>query len=98
MDAQDNNHAVIFRVHAIRRMFARSISRDEVLHVIQYGSVITQYADDRPYPSRLILGWVNERPLHIVVADNSVDCQIIVITAYEPDVSIWYDGFERRRQ
>lgn len=28
------------------------------------------YPDDTPYPSRLLLGWHNNRPLNIVVADN----------------------------
>ena len=40
MGAKENKPAIIFRVHAIRRMFARNISRDEVLDVIQSGSVI----------------------------------------------------------
>ena len=54
---------LIFRVHAIRKMFERSINRDDVRHVIDNGEVIREYLDDKPFPSRLILGWREKRPL-----------------------------------
>ena len=44
-------------------MFERSINRDDVRHVIDNGEVIREYLDDKPFPSRLILGWREKRPL-----------------------------------
>jgi hypothetical protein len=91
-------HRLIFRVHAIRRMFQRRISDQEVRHVIETGDTIEIYPEDNPYPSRLVLGRYGSRPLHVVVADNAVDQEIIVITVYEPNRDQWDEGFRRRRQ
>jgi hypothetical protein len=91
-------YRLIFRVHAIRRMFQRRISDQEVRHVIETGDTIEAYPEDSPYPSRLVLGWYGSRPLHVVVADNDVDQETIVITVYEPNRDQWEEGFRRRRQ
>ncbi|HXX22088.1 MAG TPA: DUF4258 domain-containing protein [Terriglobia bacterium] len=51
----------------------------------------------RPYPSRLVLGWIGARPLHTVVADNLSENELIVITVYEPDSEVWEADFKRRK-
>ncbi|MBZ0292951.1 MAG: DUF4258 domain-containing protein [Anaerolineae bacterium] len=79
-------------------MFERSINRDDVRAVIESGEIIREYPDDTPFPSRLILGWRNERPLHVVAADNEVDDEIIIITAYEPDSAIWEPDFKKKKE
>ena len=60
------------------------------------GKVIEEYPNDSPYPSCLISGRVNNRPLHVVIAENEIDNELIVITVYEPDPVKWDDNFERR--
>jgi len=90
------NPKLIFRIHAIQRMFERHITEADVRHIIRTGEVIANYPDDKPYPSRLILGWRKMRPLHIGAADNSDENQIIIITAYEPDPAQWTSDFRRR--
>jgi len=87
---------IIFRVHAIQRMFQRKISEQDVRNILTEGETIEQYADDTPYPSRLILGWIDKRPIHIVAADNDGDNEIIIITVYEPDIEKWSDNYKRR--
>ena len=59
---------VVFSGHAIQRMFERGIGRDDALAVIAQGETIAEYADDKPYPSRLFLGSAGARPLHVVLA------------------------------
>jgi len=88
---------VTYRVHAVRRMFERGISEAQVREVLEGGEEITAYPDDKPYPSRLLLGWRGERPLHVVAAYNAQDDEEIVITVYEPEAALWEDGFKRRR-
>ena len=88
---------VTYRVHAVRRMFERGISEAQVRQVLEGGEEITAYPDDKPYPSRLLLGWQGERPLHVVAAYNAQEDEEIVITVYEPEASLWEDGFKRRR-
>jgi hypothetical protein len=89
---------IIFRIHAIQRMFERQISAEDVRTVLEEGETIESYEDDVPYPSRLILGWRGDRPIHIVIADNSPDDEVIVVTVYEPDPDQWEAGFNSRRK
>lgn len=89
---------LIFSVHAVRRMFHRGISTDDVHYVVINGKTIEEYPDDTPYPSRLVLGWVGEHPLHVVTADNTEGQEIIVVTVYEPDLFTWEPDFEKRRE
>ena len=93
----DSEH-LVFRVHAIQRMFEREISREDVRQVLETGTIIESYPDDEPYPSRLVLGWSGVRPIHVVVADNRDEDEIIVITVYEPDPGRWEPGFSERRR
>jgi hypothetical protein len=65
------NRRLIFRVHALERMFERRITVEDVRSVVTDGEVIQSYPDDKPYPSRLVLGWHETRPLHVVVAEDS---------------------------
>ncbi len=78
-------------------MYQRAISAADVRAVLSIGETIESYPDDTPYPSRLVLGWWAERPLHVVVADNIEADETIVITVYEPDADFWEPGFRRRR-
>ena len=87
---------LIFRKHALQRMFQRSISMEDVAAVLIEGKCIIAYPDDTPYPSRLMLGWRGERPIHIVAADTP-ESETIVITVYEPDPILWELGFERKK-
>jgi hypothetical protein len=84
---------IVYRQHAIRRMFEREISADDVLSILRNGQTIESYPDDKPYPSRLILGTRESRPMHVVIADNLADDTKIVITVYEPDPVLWNDDF-----
>lgn len=88
---------LVFRVHAIQRMYQRSISEEEVRTVLASGETVEDYPDDTPYPSRLMLGWHRSRSLHVVVADNSEDQENIIITAYEPDPAEWEPDLKRRK-
>jgi len=90
--------SIIFRIHAVQRMFERCFSEEGIRHVLDTGETIENYPDDIPYPSCLILGWRGLRPAHIVVMDNNEETEIIVITVYEPDSRQWEVGFKRRKK
>ncbi len=96
----DNKYPVYrhltFRIHALRQMFQRKISDSDIHVILELGTIIEEYPDDPPYPSCLISGKVNGRPLHVVMAYNNVDREAIVITAYEPDPDTWSEDFTRR--
>ncbi len=60
----------IYRLHAIERMFQRDISEKQVEEVIENGEIIESYIDDKPYPSFLTLGNVDDIALHVVYAKD----------------------------
>lgn len=69
---------------------------EDVRLVVLGGEVIEDYPRDVPYPSRLVLAWIDGRAVHAVVA--IVDARTaIVITVYEPDPDEWDETFRRRR-
>ena len=52
---------VVFRAHAIQRMFERKITELEVREALMAGETIESYPDDKPLPSRLVLGTAQKR-------------------------------------
>lgn len=87
---------VVFRVHAVRRMIDRRVSVDDVLTVLSQGEVIEEYPTDQPLGSRLMLGFVRLRPIHVVVARDGAADEEVIITVSEPDPSLWGPGFRER--
>ena len=89
---------LVFRVHAIQRMAQRGIAVSDVRQILQSGEIIEEYPDDAPYPSRLVLGFINSRPIHVITADIPDSSEMIVITTYEPDESQWDELFRTRKK
>ena len=87
----------LFSAHVFRRMVEREFSPDVIKSVIETGSVIKEYLDDEPYPSRLILGFAGDRPIHVVSAFDADSVTEHVITVYQPDEVLWSADFTQRR-
>ncbi len=89
---------LIYRIHARQSMFTRSISDECVGHIIRNGQVIEDYPHAFPFPAKLLLGWCNKRPIHVVAAADSNQQFVIVITAYEPTLGKWEQDMKTRRK
>jgi hypothetical protein len=87
-----------FSGHAMQRMFARGISPDDVRHVIDHGEIIADYPDDQPFPSHLMLGFVNGRAIHIVIGYDAATDTGHIITAYLPDPALWQSDMKTRKR
>jgi hypothetical protein len=83
------------KLHTRKRMIERNIQIKEVKEAIKNGTIIEEYADDKPLPSYLIYGSTSAlRPIHVVVA---VDEEVAaIITVYEPDPNKWINNIKRR--
>ena len=92
-----NNPRIIFRVHAVQRMFERNISAKKVSQAIQSGETIEDYSAEMPEPSRLILGFYGKQPFHVVTSENPVTNETTIITAYIPDSAKWNKDFKSRK-
>lgn len=86
-----------FSGHVFERMAERGFSPNVIKSVIENGTVIKTYSDDKPFPSKLILGFDSERPVHVVSAYNFDNDTEYVITVYEPDSEKWTDNFSKRK-
>ena len=92
-----DTYQVIYQRHAVEHMAQRGVSEEDVMHVLLTGETIQFYADDTPFPSELILGWREGRPLHVVVATDTTQRRKIVITVYEPHPGQWEADFRRKK-
>ena len=92
-----DTYRVIYQRHAVERMAQRGVSEEDVMQVLLTGETIQVYPDDTPFPSELILGWREGRPLHIVVATDTRRQRKIVITVYEPHPGQWEADFRRKK-
>lgn len=92
-----NCQNLVFSRHAIQQMFLRRISKRDVQAVVTYGEVIEENPNDTPFPSYLLLDFVEGKPIHVVFSyDESTDTGYVV-TAYIPDSKLWTDNFRTRR-
>lgn len=85
-----------FRQHAIKRMFERNITEVDIETVLSNGEVIEDYPNDYPLPSCLWLGYIDNRPIHVVYADSIQTNERIIITVYEPNPNQWSGDFTKR--
>lgn len=87
-----------FTGHALRQMFAREITEADVRDVVAGGTVIAEYPEDKPLPSCLLLGFADDRPIHVVLGYDKVNETGFVVTAYVPDPDLWHNDSRTRRK
>lgn len=86
-----------WRNHILIRMQQRRIKIKDVLKCTMNGEVIEFYKDDYPFPSALILGFIDkETGLHVVCSIGQN--YLWMITAYYPDQSQWSEDLRCRRR
>ncbi len=92
-----NNNHILYRVHAVQRIFEREISLKKVRHAVESGEMIEDYSAEMPEPSRLVLGFQGKHPFHVVTSENPAENRITVITVYIPDPDKWKKDFKSRK-
>ncbi len=90
-------HQLLFRVHAVQRMFERNVSVRNVAQALQSGQIVEDYSSEMPEPSRLILGFQGKRPFHVVTSENLESSETTVITVYLPNPRKWTKDFRNRK-
>lgn len=93
-----NTSDIRYRTHALQQMAERGIARSEVKHILERGELVEgSHRAGRPFPTRLLLGWSGQRPLHVLVADDPAGPHY-VITVYEPDAQRWTADYRLRKE
>ena len=80
--------------HAEKERYAEDITISDLETVISNGEILEKYHDDPRGKSCLILGYSQNRPIHIVCGYTSINW-IRIITVYIPKPPKWID--ERTR-
>lgn len=88
---------ILYRAHAVQRMFEREISPSKVRRALEAEDVIEDYSSEMPEPSRLIMGFQGKRPFHVVTSENPEANEITVVTVYLPDANKWKKDFRSRK-
>ena len=91
-----DDYSISYRLHALERMFERNVSCEELANIIRKGELVENYPNNKPYPSKLVLGRANNRPLHVVFTFNKEEKSAVVVTVYEPDPRKWTKNLVRR--
>ena len=87
--------AVVLTRHFMERIEKRGIELEDIKSVVETGEPIEQYPDDYPHPSVLILGYTNNKPLHVVIGVGGGFSWLI--TAYYPDLEKWERDYKTRK-
>lgn len=92
---------VYFTKHARFEMkfdeFGRILIKD-IDNLMKSSDIIENYLNNKPYPSFLLLGFSDNKPIHIVIAYSEDDDKIIVVTVYRPNSELWIDNKIRRKK
>jgi hypothetical protein len=89
---------IVMTKHAYKRLKERGISIDDVKHAVLTCEIISQYDDDKPYPSCLLIGKAKDGEYIHIIANIDADF-LYIITSYYPDKMVWeHDLKTRRRQ
>ena len=88
---------LLFRVHAVQRMFERNVSVKQVTRSLQVGETIEDYSAEMPEPGRLILSFQGKRPFHVVTSENHKTNETTIITVYIPGRDKWNKDFKSRK-
>lgn len=88
-------NSILFRAHAVQRMFERGVSVGKVREALKAEDVIEDYTSEMPEPSRLLFGMQGKRPFHMVTSENNAHTTII--TVYLPSRDKWKKDSRSRR-
>ena len=74
------------------------IVSSDIEEAVLNGDIIESYPDDLRGKSYLILGYTSKnRPLHVLCGKLEEE-EILIITAYEPDIDEWEEDWKTRRK
>jgi Domain of unknown function (DUF4258) len=75
----------------------RRIKAEDIEQALEMGKIIEDYLEDQRGASCLILGFVGERPLHVLCGRLDAE-EILIIPAYEPNPAEWGDDCTTRKR
>jgi hypothetical protein len=79
-------------------MGERGITATMIEKAVEFGEIIEREPYDQPYPSVLVLGWLESGdPLHIKCSRSPQAPNLRIVTVYEPDDAQWQSDYKTRK-
>ena len=85
----------VYRKHALEWLLSRNINPADIEEIVKNGEIINEYPEDKPFISYLVLGFINKKPIHVVISQD-IEGNCIIITTYIPDNKIWNIDFKTK--
>jgi len=80
-------------------MRARRVSIEEMKCALKLGRIIEREPKDKPFPSCLVLGWLESGdPLHVKCSFWKGKPKLRIVTVYEPSDEYWELGYRTRKR
>lgn len=93
------NEKILWSFHAVKKLRIEGLRKLQVEDALKDCILVEDYPIvGRPLPDCLVLGFINEDPIHVVVALDEDFDRIFVITVYRPSVERWEDGWRKRKK
>ncbi|MBS1253679.1 MAG: hypothetical protein MAG451_02732 [Anaerolineales bacterium] len=90
---------VVWSAHAVIELVAEELTRQEIEEALEACDVIEDYPTlHRPLPDCLVLGYLDDdHPVHVVVAIDTDQDRILIVTVYQPSEQEWEDDWRTRK-
>lgn len=88
---------IYWTYHVNMRLKGRFIPRETILRSVNSYEIIEEYPKDKYLPSYLVYAEYEKDIIHIHIAVNVKNKNIIIITAYRPSMDKWEKDFKTRR-
>jgi len=93
------NEKILWSFHAVKKLRIEGLRKSPIEDALKDCVLVEDYPImGRPLPDCLVLGFINEDPLHVVVALDEDFDRIFIITVYKPSLERWEDGWRKRKK
>lgn len=93
------NEKILWSFHAVKKLRIEELRKSQIEDALKNCVLVEDYhVVGRPLPDCLVLGFINEEPVHVVVALDEDFDRILIITVYKPSTERWGDGWKKRKK
>ncbi len=93
------NEKILWSFHAVQKLRIEGLRKSQVEDALKNCVLVEDYhVTGRPLPDCLVLEFINEEPVHVVVALDEDFDRILIVTVYRPSAGRWEDGWKKRKK
>ena len=93
------NEKILWSSHAVKKLRIEELRKSQIEDTLKDCDLVEDYhVVGRPLPDCLVLGFINDEPVHVVAALDEVFDRILIVTVYRPLAERWEDGWKKRKK